>query len=136
MLVCLACLFMHVGPVLQEPGHHRFLQGRTQLRGVVHGLMNYIDAKAKYHHGFLQVTAQESYHGLMNYKDTKAKGRHLKKLTCKGTLRQVFISLIPPPPVTHCIRTCTYSNKSVLRIHEILVWIRMRIRIRRSIPLN
>ncbi len=30
------------------------------------------------------------YHGLMNYIDTKAKCRH-KKLTCKGTLRQVFI---------------------------------------------
>ncbi len=31
------------------------------------------------------------HHGLMNYTDTKAKCRHLKKLTCKGTLRQVFI---------------------------------------------
>jgi hypothetical protein len=30
-------------------------------------------------------------HGLINYKDTKTKCRHLKKLTCKGTLRQVFI---------------------------------------------
>jgi hypothetical protein len=29
--------------------------------------------------------------GLINYIDTKAKCRHLKKLTCKGTLRQVFI---------------------------------------------
>ncbi len=32
-------------------------------------------------------------HGLINYKDTKTKCkcRHLKNLTCKGTLRQVFI---------------------------------------------
>ena len=30
-------------------------------------------------------------YGLINYKDTKAKCRHLKKLTCKMTLRQVFI---------------------------------------------
>jgi hypothetical protein len=31
------------------------------------------------------------YHGLISYKDTKIKCRHLKKLTCKGTLRQLFI---------------------------------------------
>ena len=31
------------------------------------------------------------HHGLINYVDTKAKCQHLKKLTCKGTLRQVFI---------------------------------------------
>ncbi len=31
------------------------------------------------------------HHGLMNFIDTKAKCRHLKKLTCNGTLRQVFI---------------------------------------------
>jgi hypothetical protein len=30
---------------------------------------------------------------IMNYIDTKAKCRHLIKLTCKGTLRQVFISV-------------------------------------------
>ena len=30
-------------------------------------------------------------HGLINYIETKAKGFHLKKLTCKGTLMQVFI---------------------------------------------
>ncbi len=30
-------------------------------------------------------------HGLINYKDTKVKCRHQKKLTCKGTLRQMFI---------------------------------------------
>ncbi len=33
----------------------------------------------------------EFFHGLINNIDTKAKCRHLKKLTCKGTLRQVFI---------------------------------------------
>ncbi len=31
------------------------------------------------------------HHGLINFIDTKAKCRHLKKFTCKGTLRQVFI---------------------------------------------
>ncbi len=30
-------------------------------------------------------------HGLINYKDTKAKFHHLKKLTCEGTLLQVVI---------------------------------------------
>jgi len=32
-------------------------------------------------------------HGLINYIDIKAKCRHLKKVTCKGTLRQVFIKI-------------------------------------------
>jgi hypothetical protein len=36
-------------------------------------------------------TLVSTMHGLINYIDTKAKCRHLKKLTCKGTLRQVFI---------------------------------------------
>jgi hypothetical protein len=39
-------------------------------------------------------------HGLINFMNTKAKCRHLKKLTCTGTLRQVFIGVyrleIPP----------------------------------------
>jgi hypothetical protein len=30
-------------------------------------------------------------HGLINYIETKAKGCHLKKFICKETLRQVFI---------------------------------------------
>jgi hypothetical protein len=30
-------------------------------------------------------------HRLINYKDTKTKCRHLKKVTCEGTSRQVFI---------------------------------------------
>jgi hypothetical protein len=36
-------------------------------------------------------------HKVINYKDTKAKCRNLEKFSCKGTLRQVFICLIPPP---------------------------------------
>ncbi len=32
-------------------------------------------------------------HKLINYMDTKAKCRHLKKMNCKGTLRQVFIKI-------------------------------------------
>jgi hypothetical protein len=32
-------------------------------------------------------------HGLINKIDTKAKYRHLKKLTCKVTLRQVFMKV-------------------------------------------
>jgi hypothetical protein len=34
---------------------------------------------------------QRPHHGLINYINTKAKCRHLTKLTCKGTLRQEFI---------------------------------------------
>ncbi len=34
---------------------------------------------------------------LINYIETKAKCRHLKKLTCKRTLRQVFVCLRPTP---------------------------------------
>ncbi len=36
-----------------------------------------------------------------------AKCRHLKKFTCKGTLRQVFICLRSPPPYTLYIRVCS-----------------------------
>ncbi len=36
-------------------------------------------------------------HGLINYLDTTAKCRHLKKLTFKGTYRQV--SEAPSPPI-------------------------------------
>jgi hypothetical protein len=35
----------------------------------------------------------QKYHGLITYLDTKAKCRHIKKLTCKGTLPQVFIKV-------------------------------------------
>jgi hypothetical protein len=42
--------------------------------------------------------------------ESNVKCRYLKKLTCEGTLRQVFyLSQAPkpsmnPPPLTHCIR--------------------------------
>jgi hypothetical protein len=51
-------------------------------------------------------------HGLINYLDSKAKCRHLKTCkTCKGTLRQVIICLFYTPHlVTHCLLTCTYSH--------------------------
>ncbi len=42
-------------------------------------------------------------HGLINYIETTAKCRHLKKWTCKGTLRQVFICLRPPPLLGFCL---------------------------------
>jgi hypothetical protein len=35
------------------------------------------------------------HHGLINFIDTKAKCCHLKKFTCKGTLRQVYLSEAP-----------------------------------------
>jgi hypothetical protein len=37
-------------------------------------------------------------HGLIDYIDAKAKCRHVTKFTCKGTLRQVFICLRTPSP--------------------------------------
>jgi hypothetical protein len=40
--------------------------------------------------------------GLINYIETKVKCRHLKRLTCKGTLRQVFYqSLLTGDTVSH-----------------------------------
>jgi hypothetical protein len=39
----------------------------------------------------IQVSDYATAWRLINYIDTKAKFRHLKKLSCKGTLRQVFI---------------------------------------------
>ncbi len=45
----------------------------------------------------------------VEYTECNAKWRLLKKLTCKGTLQQVFICLghrTPYPPLTHCERTC------------------------------
>jgi hypothetical protein len=49
---------------------------------------------------------QGEVHGLINYIDTIAKCRHIKKFTCKGTLRQVVYpseapsphNSTPPPP--------------------------------------
>jgi len=40
-------------------------------------------------------------HGLINYIETKAKGCHLKKFTCKGTLTQVFIRVYRPQTNKH-----------------------------------
>jgi hypothetical protein len=37
------------------------------------------------------------HHGLINYIDTKAKCRHLKKLTCKGTSRHAGVYFSEPP---------------------------------------
>ncbi len=42
---------------------------------------------------FLPAGPVSVHHGLIIYVDAKAKCRHLKKLTCKGTLRQVFITV-------------------------------------------
>jgi hypothetical protein len=45
----------------------------------------------------------------VEYTECNAKWRLLKKLTCKGTLQQVFICLghrTPYPPLTYCERTC------------------------------
>jgi hypothetical protein len=42
------------------------------------------------------------------------KCRHLKKLTCKRTLRQVFICLrtrTTPPPLLHTVYMYTYSHR-------------------------
>ncbi len=44
-----------------------------------------------------KVDVQCMVHGLINYIDIKAKCRHLKNFTCKGTLLQVFIYQRPPP---------------------------------------
>ncbi len=52
------------------------------------------------------------WRGLVNYVDTKAKCRHLKKFTCEGTLRQVFICLRPRttyPPLHSVYVYYTYS---------------------------
>ncbi len=63
---------------------------------------------------FLQYLALDllvGRHGLINHIETKAKCRHLKILTCKGTLRQVFIWLSYTPPSLHCIRTFTHTHR-------------------------
>ncbi len=52
-----------------------------------------------------------SDHGIMNYIDTNAKCRHQKKFTCKGTLRQVFICPIPPPPRSHTVYVYVNSHR-------------------------
>jgi hypothetical protein len=80
-----------------QPGplHSDVLQAAAQTRpariGHIHGLINNIVTKSSawLDHG---VT-----HGLINYRDTKVKCRNLRKLTCKGTLRQ-FLSVWGPLP--------------------------------------
>jgi hypothetical protein len=52
---------------------------------------------------FLLYRVYTQHHGLINYIDTKAKCRHLKKLTCKGTLREVIMCLRPPPLLGFCL---------------------------------
>jgi hypothetical protein len=42
---------------------------------------------------FLLASTKSRHHGLSSYKDTKTKCSHLKKLTFKGTLRQVLIKV-------------------------------------------
>jgi hypothetical protein len=51
-------------------------------------------------------------HGLITgkYKDTTAKCRHLIKLPCKGTLRQVFICLRPSPLLGFCLGWSTSNS--------------------------
>ncbi len=51
-----------------------------------------------------------SDHGLIHYIDTKAKCRHLKKLPVKGLCGRCLSVRYPPPPFTHCIRTCTFTQ--------------------------
>ncbi len=47
--------------------------------------------------------------------ESNAKCRHLKKLTCKATLRQVFICLRPPTLLSFCLGWCSnfVSSESV-----------------------
>ncbi len=46
-------------------------------------------------HSVQQRLALYSYRRMISLIEGKAKWRHLRKLTCKGTLRQVFICLRP-----------------------------------------
>jgi hypothetical protein len=46
-------------------------------------------------------------HGLINFVDTKAKFRHLKKFSWKGTFQQVFIRLRPPPLLGFSLGWCS-----------------------------
>jgi hypothetical protein len=59
------------------------------------------------------------HHGLINYIDTNAKCRHLKKLTCKETLRQVFIRVFIE---WRCSQSCWYFRHSFMNcFHSNLV---------------
>jgi hypothetical protein len=64
-----------------------FLYGQPsafQIEAYTRVLMGTID---------LGTRLMSSLHGLINFTDTKAKCRHRKKLTCKGTLRQMFLRI-------------------------------------------
>jgi hypothetical protein len=50
------------------------------------------------------------HHGLINYVDTKAKCCHLKKLTCKGTLPFSLVQLSTPSPLPCVNRYTVYTN--------------------------
>ncbi len=45
-----------------------------------------------------QASTKGNSHGLINYIDTKAECRHLKKFTCRGTLRDRCLSVWGPEP--------------------------------------
>ncbi len=79
------------------------------------------------HHDLLLTLAFSEAHGLINYIDNKAKCRYLKTLTCKGTLRQVFIriyrletgSTLHPVPPLPCV--------NVQYIQTVCGWERMEV---------
>jgi hypothetical protein len=50
--------------------------------------MQFLGLSVRQHLQFYSYTYR---HGLINFIETKVKCHHLKILTCKGTLRQVFI---------------------------------------------
>ncbi len=62
--------------------------------------------------------------GLINYKYTRAKCRHLKKFTCKGTLRQVFI------------RVYRLEIQSVMLVFSTQLWEKVRGTIVHIVPLT
>ncbi len=53
-----------------------------------------------------QAIGESSNYELINFLDTKAKCRRLKKQTCKGTLRQVFIR------VYNTVLCCVYRKNA------------------------
>ncbi len=56
-------------------------------------------------------------HRLNNYIDAKATSSHLKKFTCKGTLRHVFICLGPPP-----LLGFVWGGKAILQILNLVIY--------------
>ncbi len=68
------------------PGPHKHLKVRARISN-------------KFGHRRFQFSLGLA-HGLINNTDTKAKCCHLNKLTCKGTLQQVFIRVLSVPLLT------------------------------------